>query len=136
MSVNDRERDEFDRLLEKHLASLPEEVHDWLAEVPLIVEDEPGPQLLADLGMEPGEDLFGLHTGTPLTERSVEDHGLVPDEIRIFRGPLLRMVGWSCRPRPRGDRAELSRQIRITLLHELGHHFGLDEDDLDALGYG
>lgn len=134
--VNDHEREVFDRLLEGHLASLPEHIHGWLDEVPLIVDDEPSPALLADLGMNPDDDdLCGLHTGIPLTERSVEDDGYVPDDIRLFRGPIMRLAGWSCRPRPLGSRRELSRQIHITLLHELGHHFGLDEDDLDCLGY-
>ena len=126
------QRDYFDRLLEAILETLPEHVLDLFEEVPLVVDDEPDASLLAELDMvdEFGrpEELFGLHTGIPLTERSVEDHGRIPDDIRIFRGPLLRLAGHNER--------ELSKQIRITLLHEIGHHFGLDEVDLDRLGYG
>ena len=116
--------------------ALPAEVAGWLDEVPLIVEDEADAALLAELGMGADEDLCGLHSGVPLTQRSVEDEGWLPDEIRLFRGPIMRMAGWSWRGRQRGRRSELSRQVRITLLHELGHHFGLEEEDLDELGYG
>ncbi len=135
--VNDREREVFDGLLERHVASLPAHVAAWLEEVPVIVEDEADAELLIDAGLDPeDDDLCGLHSGVPLTERSVEDGGAVPDDIRLFRGPIMRLAGWSWRSRERGSRAELSRQVRITLLHELGHHFGLDEEDLDELGYG
>lgn len=131
----------FDALLETHLDALPPHAAEGLCEVPLIVDDEPDAATLRELGMDPDDpddDLFGLHTGVPLTERSVEISGEVPEDIRLFRGPIMRLVGWSwpIGERERGDRAELDEEIRVTLLHELGHHFGLDEDDLDALGYG
>ena len=130
----------FDELLEAHLAALPMRFAEGLLEVPLIVDDEPSAAMLRELGMDPADpddDLFGLHTGVPLTERSVEHSGEVPEDIRLFRGPIMRLVGWRwpAGGRERGDRAALDEEIRITLLHELGHHFGLDEDDLDALGY-
>lgn len=138
--MNRQERETFDGLLEEHLASLPEHIVGWLEEVPLIVEDEPDPALLWSVGMNPeapDEDLCGLHSGVPLTERSVEASGEVPDEIRMFRGPILRLSGWSwpAGGYARGKLSALDAEIRITLLHELGHHFGLDEDDLEALGY-
>lgn len=134
--VNDRERDIFDRLLDGLVDRLPEHVAALLDEVPLIVEDEPGDALLDELGMRRDDDLLGLHTGTAITERSVEDACDMPDRIELFRGPIMRMAQWSYRSRERGSRAELKNQVRITLLHEIGHHFGLDEDDLEELGYG
>jgi predicted Zn-dependent protease with MMP-like domain len=73
-------------------------------------------------------DLCGLHWGIPLTARSVEHSATFPDRMMLFRGPILRVAG--------RRRQDLEEQIRITLLHEIGHHFGLDEDDLAALGYG
>jgi predicted Zn-dependent protease with MMP-like domain len=136
-----QEREIFDALLEAHLDALPARYAERLWEVPLIVEDEPSPAMLRELGMDPDDpddDLFGLHSGVPLTERSVEHSGEVPEDIRLFRGPLMRVTGWSWPPdgMERGRREALDQEIRVTLLHELGHHFGLDEDDLDRLGYG
>lgn len=126
----------FDAVLDRILADLPEDLHALLEEVPLIVEDEPSPQLIAELGLEPGEDLCGLHWGIALTQRSVEHSGVLPDRMMLFRGPILRVAGYRGGGRRRADTAELERQIRITLLHEIGHHFGFDEDQLAALGYG
>jgi predicted Zn-dependent protease with MMP-like domain len=70
--------------------------------------------------------LYGFYHGVPLPERSVQDSGLLPDKISVYRGPLVEDFP---------DRRELCRQIRITLLHEIGHYFGMDEEDLSRLGY-
>ncbi len=130
MSVSDRQRDVFDGILERIIAALPEQLQELLEEVPLIVEDEPSDDLLDQMGVEPHGELFGLHSGIPLTERSVTHSPDAPDHMMMFRGPIIRLA------RDHGrSMAELERQIRITLLHEIGHHFGLDEDDLERLGY-
>jgi predicted Zn-dependent protease with MMP-like domain len=122
-------RRRFDRLLDEVLAELPGELHELMEEVPLIVEDEPSRRTLGDMGIDPRTtDLCGLHWGIPLTRRSVEHSGTMPDQMCLFRGPIMRVAG--------RKRQELREQIRITLLHEIGHHFGLDEDDLERLGYG
>ena len=130
--ISSSQRQRFDEVLDAVIAELPEHLHDLLEEVPLIVEDEPTRDLLVDVGLDPDhETLLGLHSGVALTERSVEapaGGSGVPDHMMVFRGPILRSVGHS--------QNELERQVRITVLHEIGHHFGLDEDDLDALGYG
>src|SRR4051812_30602257 len=115
-------RKAFDALLEKAIDDLPPQFARWLDEVPIIVEDQPPP--------EDGDDdaeTLGFYHGIPLTQRHVEDSGSPPDQIRIFRRPLIKM----CR-----SLEELDREIRKTLLHELGHYAGLDEDDLEKLGYG
>jgi predicted Zn-dependent protease with MMP-like domain len=128
--VKPSEREDFDRLLESQLERLPADVREMLEEVAIIVEDEPDAELLRDMGIElDGEpaDLCGLHWGIPINERSVQDVSVPIERILIFRGPILRLV--------EGDRDELKRQIHITLLHEVGHHFGLDEDRLHELGY-
>lgn len=125
-----KERSQFDDYLEAVLEGLPPEVSELLDEVPVIVEDEPSRELLAEMGIEakPGEaDLCGLHWGTPMSEQSVFEGGAVPGRIYLFRGPILRLSEW--------DPDELMEQIRITLLHEIGHLFGLDEDELTELGY-
>jgi predicted Zn-dependent protease with MMP-like domain len=134
--LREAERKVFDTLLAAHIDRLPEDIADKLDEVPVIVEDEPTEELLRELGMNPDEDdLCGLHSGIALTDRSVEHSGQEPDHIQLFRGPIIRLADWSLRRDTPATRAELARQIQVTLLHEIGHHFGLDEDDLEALGY-
>lgn len=125
-----KERDDFDEIFERVLKSLPEEVQQHLDEIAIIIEDEPSREILADMGIEarPGEaDLCGLHSGRPLSERSVFDEEGAPTQIYLFRGPILRLAGYKKRP--------LEREIHVTLLHELGHFFGFDEEKLTELGY-
>ncbi len=131
-----RDRQVFDDILDQTIDRLPQQLHDLLEEVPLIVEDEPSPALLADMEMDADDDLCGLHWGTPITERGTETAIDFPDRMMLFRGPIMRLAGYP--GSGSGNRAltELRKQIRITLLHEIGHHFGLEEEDLDALGYG
>ena len=126
------ERNRFDALLESVLAELPAAIRDLLEETPLIVEDAPDEALLLEVGLDPQEDdLCGLHSGVPLTERSVEGGDLGPQLIHLFRAGIIDHAGgWD-----EGDEP-VRREIRITLLHEIGHHFGLDEEDLEELGYG
>ena len=130
MTPDQRER--FDRLLERIIEELPEHLRALLDEAPLIVDDEPGPALSEELGIEPGELICGLHSGVPLNERSVEHPPELPMQIHIFRRGIIELVGGM--DGPEGE-SGLIREIRITLLHEIGHHFGLDEDDLAELGY-
>jgi len=129
--VNTKERKRFDTLLERVLDSLPPRLHELLDQTPLIVEDFPDPKLLAELDMDPEEEsLCGLHSGIPLTERSVEFGHDPLETIHLFRrGIIDEAGGWEA-----GDEAVID-EIHITLLHEIGHHFGLEEDDLEALGY-
>ncbi len=137
--VTARERQVFDQLLDEAIAGLPPHIHELLEEIPLIVEDEPDPVLRDEVLGDGGGDLCGLHWGVPLTCRSVETTPDLPDRMMLFRGPILRLSGYRhAGPglgRQRGL-TELRRQIKITLLHEIGHHFGLDESQLEALGYG
>lgn len=127
------EREHFEALLTETIDELPPHLLSLLEEVPLIVEDFPARSLMEELGLKPGRNLLcGLHAGIPLTERSVMHSGNLPDRMMLFREPIISLVGW----REGQPDDELRRQIYITLLHEIGHHFGLDEDDLTALGYG
>ena len=135
------ERERFDRLFEQVLAALPGEIHRMIEEVPVVLEDHPSRELLTDMGIDPDDraDLCGLHSGIPLTERSVSDAGL-PEVISLFREGILEEAGgweeWTDDDgTPLGGPDAVRREIRITLLHEIGHHFGLGEDDLDRLGY-
>lgn len=138
--MNGKRRARFDELLEGVIGGLPERVRALLDEVPVIVEDRPSDELIQELAQEAGEDpadwspddLCGLHTGTAFTERSVDSPHDLPSDIMLFReGIVAEAGGWD---NEHGE-AEVARQIRITLLHEIGHQFGLDEEDLRRLGY-
>jgi len=128
----EHERERFDALLEEVLETLPDEILDRLETVPLIVEDYPNPVLLREMGLPEDEPLCGLHSGFMMTERSVEHAYSLPEEIHLYRRGIIELAGgWD---QPEAD-DEVYAEIHITLLHELGHHFGLDEDDLERLGY-
>jgi len=128
-----QDQDHFDAMLEEVLQELPAHLKSLLEEVPLVVEDEPTSQDLRRAGARGKDTLCGLYTGIPLTRRSVEHSGTLPDVIRIFRRGIL--LAATDRRGCTTDSA-LRRQIRITVLHEIGHHFGLDEADLRRYGYG
>jgi len=130
--MNESTRRWFDEQLEWVLARMPARVHELLDEVPLYVEDHPPRKLLRQLGVHRRDQLCGLYTGIPLTERRVEASGVLSDAIRIYREGILATA---TDPHGALDVAELRRQIRITILHELAHHHGLDEAELRDLGY-
>ncbi len=134
--MNDAARERFDALLEEIIEELPRRIRDLLDDVPVIVDDRPSRAILLDLGIPEADHaeetklICGLHTGIAITERSVEDHPDVPEHIHLFRVGITHEAGG-----PGCDDESLAEEIRITLLHEIGHHFGLDEDDLADLGY-
>ena len=115
-----------DRALRAALSELPPVFRDALTNVAVVVEDWPPDWLLDELGIPSGDTLYGYYHGVPLPERSIQDSGNLPDTISIYRGPLEEDFR---------DPRELSREIRITLLHEIGHYFGRDEEELERLGY-
>jgi predicted Zn-dependent protease with MMP-like domain len=117
----------FAQLVEEALEEVPDEFAQFLEEVPVEVRDHPTPEELARLNMKPGNLLLGLYRGRPRTQRSVEDSGAMPDVIYIFQDSIQAV----CR-----DEQELIKQVRKTVLHEVGHHFGLNEQQLEQLGYG
>ena len=131
MSPNDRQR--FDEQVDKVLARLPPEIHEILERVPMHVEDYPSKDVMNNRRVRYRDDLCGLYTGVPLTERSIMHSGTLPDVITIYREGILRAAA-DRRGRVRND--QLLEQIRITILHELGHHHGMTEEDLRELGYG
>ncbi len=121
-------RNQFDCLVEQAIAALPPQFARWLNEVAIVVEDEPTPALLREMGMDAeDDDLLGLFSGHAITRQSVDDSGILPPQIMLFRGPLIDACDTS---------EDLADEIRVTLLHELGHYAGFDEDDLERLGYG
>ena len=117
-------RQEFIRLVRQAYDHVPPGVRKALRNVDVAVEEWPD---LKGLGLAQDESsLFGLYTGVPLTERE-GGQPLLPDRIVIYRQPILR----SC-----ATRDEAVREIRVTLMHEVGHYLGMGEDDLHRLGYG
>ena len=119
---------EFDRLVEAALAQLPVNFRVTIEEsVPIRVVPRPEPQMLAELGMEPDELLLGLFEGIAMPDLQIEASPGVPARIWLFKEDIEDASE---------DGDDLVEQVRITLLHELGHYFGMDEEDLDRLGYG
>lgn len=116
---------QFSELVERALADLPAEFARFLEEVPVEVMDYATPRLLENLKTNRNR-LLGLYRGRPLTVRHVEDSGILPDVIYIFQKPIESVCD---------SEEELVRQVRITVLHEIGHHFGMSEEDLEKLGY-
>lgn len=116
--------EDFYELVERALEGLPEEISGLLDNVAIVVDDWPEPDSPL---MEGGPDdaPYGFYEGVPLTERGSGYYGAMPDQISIFRGPLERDF----------PPEELEEQVRITVVHELAHHFGMDEDRLEELGY-
>ena len=115
MAVQLSESD-FERYVDEALDSIPDELISLIDNCVVLVEDEP-PE---------GEPLFGLYVGVPLTERGFGYGGVLPDRITIFRGPHLR----ACE-----SIDELVDQIHITVVHEIAHYFGIEDEALDELGY-
>jgi len=105
--------------------SLPEPFSSHLWNVSVVVEDEPTPDQLAPLG--PGRTLFGLYQGIPQTARNLNYTSVMPDKITIFRGPITR----ACR----GDADEIAHQVKVTVIHEIAHHFGISDQRLHELGW-
>jgi predicted Zn-dependent protease with MMP-like domain len=130
--LNARLRERFDRLLESVLAELPQSIHALLEETPLVVEDYPSDEVMDEMGLEFIDELCGLYTGVPLSEPESRAHRILPDRVMIYREGVLSSAADDT---GRIRTEELRRQMKITVLHELGHHHGLDEDDLRELGY-
>jgi predicted Zn-dependent protease with MMP-like domain len=126
-------RDYFDEQLRQVLAGLPQRVHKLLQRMPLHVEDYPSQQVMASMGIRDRDALCGLYTGVPINDRSASHPPVLPDVVTIYREGILNLATDS---RGKIDPEELRRQMRITVLHELGHHHGMDEDELTELGYG
>src|SRR5829696_4316737 len=118
---------EFEKLVEEAISDVPEPFADFLEEVPIEIHTRPSVKLLREMGMEEDELLMGLYRGVDRTRRSVEDSGRLPDVIYIFQEDHELVCD---------SRRQLIDEVRITVLHEIGHHFGMSEDDLARLGYG
>ena len=121
------ERAEFEGLVADALDGIPAEFAPYLHNVAVVIEDEPAPGLLRDLGLDAQRHtLYGVYQGVPLDSRPHDFAGQLPDRITIFAGPLLRRYRTP---------AELRRQVQTTVIHEIAHFFGLDDAHIRRLGY-
>lgn len=118
--------DQFQTLVTEALNEIPSSFEPHLAGIVIDIEPMPDRATCRDLGLRDPRLLMGLYHGTPLTERSVQHSGALPDRIILYQRNIERTGR---------TRREVIHEIRKTVLHEVGHHFGLDEDDLDQLGY-
>lgn len=114
----------FEALVERALAAIPEPFSAALDEVAVVIADEPTPQQLSDNGLEADETLYGLYEGVPRTEYAA-DWAIEPNRISIFRLPLEEDYP---------DPDDLEEEVRLTVIHELAHHLGIDDDRLSELG--
>ena len=117
--------DEMEAIARRALEALPEPFAGHLRDVVLLVEDFADEPTLTAMGIEEPFDLTGIYEGIPITERSVEHTGTLPDRIRLFRRPILDE--WA------GGEDSLEHLVAHVLVHEVGHHFGLSDEDMHRL---
>jgi len=118
------ERGEFERLVAEALGDIPLRFRKAMRNIAIVVEDEPDADLLREMDIEPPDTLFGLYQGTPLTERHSDYGNTLPDRILLFQGPHEREAE---------DREDLIVSIAETLIHEIGHYFGLSEEEIEDI---
>ena len=118
------QRKQFEHHVADALATIPPRFRDALRNIAIVVEDEPDAELLAEMEIEPPDTLLGLYQGTPLTERRWDYGNALPDRILIFQGPHERAAA---------DEDDLVVAIGETLIHEVGHYFGLSEEEIEEI---
>ena len=120
----DRER--FSELVAEAIESLPPQFLEKMDNVEVVIEGWPSREALLRAGLPPGQTLFGLYEGIPLTKRTSNYGMVLPDKITIYQGPIE-----ACFRTPE----EIRRQVQKTVIHEIAHHFGIDDERLDELGW-
>ena len=116
----------FERLVDHALAGIPSPFREHLREVAIVIEDEPSDEQLRENGLSLDDALYGLYEGVPRTEWAA-DHAVIANKISLFRIPLEEDFP---------DPDDLADEVRATVIHELAHHLGIDDDRLDELGIG
>jgi predicted Zn-dependent protease with MMP-like domain len=117
-------RPEFEGSVARALATIPKRFRIAMANIAILIEDEPSSELLDEMDIGPDDTLFGLYQGTPLTERTWSYGNTLPDRILLFQGPHEREAA---------DEADLVASIGETLVHEIGHYFGLSEEEIEEI---
>jgi predicted Zn-dependent protease with MMP-like domain len=124
LALNAKEiREEAARVLDE----LPEEFRERLNNIEIVVQKRPSKHQLTEMDLDSHEEvLYGLYEGVPLPERSAFDPPILPDKITLFSESLLTDFP---------DAGELREQIRLTVIHEIAHYFGMNDDEIEKLGY-
>jgi predicted Zn-dependent protease with MMP-like domain len=117
-------RETFSRLVEEALEDIPPRFRDAMRNVAVVVEDEPPQQVLEEMEIEPGDTLFGLYQGTPLTERGWGYGNTLPDRISIYQLPIVEACA---------DEDEIRDCVAETVIHEFGHYFGMSEEEIEEI---
>lgn len=117
--------EKFEALVRQALEDLPEDIEKVMSNIDIVVEKQPTHHLATELGTE-RENLLGLYQGIPLTERGESYSGVLPDRIALYQGNIERSAR---------SRQELKQIVRRTVLHEIAHHFGIDDERLEELGW-
>ena len=117
-------RADFERLVAEAVMLIPEHFRDEMKNLALVVEEEPGAELLEEMEIEPPDSLYGLYQGTPLPERTWGYGNALPDRITLFQRP----IEGDCE-----DDDEIRAAIGETLIHEVGHYFGLSEEEIEEI---
>lgn len=117
-------RAQFEALVADALGRIPARFREHLSNVALVVEDAPDARTLAEAGVEPPDTLYGLYQGTPLTERRWAEGNALPDRITLYQRPIEE----DCH-----DEDDIRDAISETLIHEVGHYFGLSEEEIEAI---
>ena len=121
------DRKSFETWVAAALDRIPAEFQAAMKNVAIVVKDRPGPEADDDEGEADSEEgLYGLYQGIPLPDRSADDSGIPPDVIFLYQKPLEEDFP---------DREDLVREIEITIVHEIAHYFGFDEETLERYGY-
>jgi predicted Zn-dependent protease with MMP-like domain len=120
------DRAEFRRLVEEALTRIPDEFRLAMQNLQIVIEDWPDPAVMEDVTGDPDEVLYGLYSGTPLPDRGADYGNTTPDVITLYQSPLEEDFP---------DREELRHEIEVTLVHEIAHYFGFDEDTIERYGY-
>ncbi|HXI28245.1 MAG TPA: metallopeptidase family protein [Vicinamibacterales bacterium] len=118
------DRRAFEQLVAEALQSIPRRFRKAMQNIAIVVEDEPAEDLLDEMEIEPPDTLLGLYQGTPLTERTSSYGNVLPDRVLIFQGPHERTAD---------DEDDLIVAIGETLIHEIGHYFGLSEEEIEEI---
>jgi len=120
-------RAQFEALVSRAMRSLPRKFREKIKNIAVVVEDWADDETLAEMGIEPPDTLYGLYRGVDLTRRDGSYGNVLPDVVTIYQGPIEEDAA---------DEEEMAEIVRETVVHELGHYFGLDDETMHRIEEG